>query len=781
MADETVGILRVVLTANTAEFGQALAGAESKLVSLEGTARATTATMAGLSRVWQGLIAVVSVRAFVGAASDVLDLTSKLSDLSAKTGITAEALQRMAFVTSQSGVSLEQIATGATRLGRALVEGNSSTVKAVETLGLRLQDLIAMGPEKAFLAIGEAIAKVPNPMERAALATEIFGRAGEQYLPAFTSDMSKLADQAQRSGAILSNDLVAAGDRAGDAFTRLKAAGTAIIGQLFLPLVPAMEVVANWLASNLPLAINTARNAFDGLIRKGLEVQVWLYDLAVSVSTSIRDVPVLGRVWGVAAGDLDTLRGMAQHAKDALNSFNAQGMRPASEATSAAVPQLTRFSDAADKVAASSRRAAQAVGEIKPPVEAFTGLVSRSLAQTGELTRQLEAWARTNSAVLAPSIQQVSAALEEQEPLIAEQILIWSEFPGTVEQSTTQSGNSIVGFFQRVFGGSQELGDNITRIFSAAFTGGGGALGAVKAFATQTLSALFGMIPGVGQWLQAFAGPIVAMLGNLGKKIGDFFRNLFGGPSRDELAGRELVGQFEDEIIAGSEMAQNESERWRQVVVAITEAYAKVGRSAEEAAADAEKLWASSRQGAEASRQVIDEITQKMEEQAEAYGEAGEVSGEAAEEASETAQKAVEKAGQVSEAVIEQIRQALGRLPTDIEINVRGRYRAPEIPGEEAAATVARMADPASSLSSRFMNGVTSSLSGLTSSTTNNASYSVAILNTGGGGSGMDAQRIANEVFRQWPAAFAIDRHGMYRAVELAVADYVRTYGTGRG
>lgn len=80
------------------------------------------------------------------------------------------------------------------------------------------------------------------------------------------------------------------------------------------------------------------------------------------------------------------------------------------------------------------------------------------------------------------------------------------------------------GFFSQLAGGAKQAASSITSTFQAAFIGGGGAMGAVKAFATQGLSKLLGMIPGVGPFVSGFAGPIVSMFGKLG--------NLFGGQAK---------------------------------------------------------------------------------------------------------------------------------------------------------------------------------------------------------------------------------------------------------
>lgn len=684
--------------------------APAHLVALQRATAGAVQQTSLLTRGTQLLVGLFSARAILGAANQVLDFTGKLSDLEGKTGVTAEALQRLNFVTSQSGVGLEQIANAAVQLGRRLVNGDASAVQAVQRLGLSLSDLIAQGPEQAFYAIGQAVASVPNPMERAALATDLFGRTGADLLPAFTANMRSVADEAQRSGAILSNDLVRSGEAAGDALTRLKTIGLSLVGQLLIPMLPAVEAVANWLGTALPAALGAARSGFDSLIRAGLQFRAWIYDVSASVAQTVRDVPIMGRVFGQSAADVAGLKVEAQLARDALAAFNVQGVQPATQGVQQAAPLTRNYAEALEHTERAAGRAARALPEVARPLQQQTTLVSRAISETANLTRQLEAWARTNAAVLAPSIQQVNAALDDQVPLINQAELIWSEFPGTVQQSTTQSGNGISGFFQRIFGDSQTLGQNISSIFQAAFTGGGGALGAVQAFATQALSSLFAMIPGVGQWISAFAGPIVAMLTRVGGRIADFFRTLFGGPSRDELNGRNLVNEFENNVIGllnAQQQAEAGGERWRQVVIGIRDAYLANGLSAEQAEADVARLWASSREGAEASRRVIDEINARLHRVGDTATDVTDDTGDTASSVSDAVQETADEATRA----IEKIARALDRLPDVIDIEIRPRYGEPggePVPGATTPLSALLPGSPALTTSIRTRDAVRS-------------------------------------------------------------------------
>ena len=153
----------------------------------------------------------------------------------------------------------------------------------------------------------------------------------------------------------------------------------------------------------------------------------------------------------------------------------------------------------------------------------------------------------------------------------------------------------------------------LTGTFMEAFTGGGGALGAVKAFATGAAEKLLGMIPLVGPFLSKFAGPLIAGIG----KIGSAIKNLFGGPDKDEIAGRDVVDKFSKNLssmLTESQRIEAGNEQWKQTVIAIRDAYIAQGLTVEQALKDSERLWASSRQSSEESKRVVEEITRRMGE-----------------------------------------------------------------------------------------------------------------------------------------------------------------------
>lgn len=330
-----------------------------------------------LEQVKQAMGAAFSVHMVKQAFTAFTEFTGKLTDLSAKTGIGTSALQALNLVTMQAGLEMEQVAAGVSRMGRNLVEGNSSAVAGVKALGLSTSDLLRMSPDQAFATIGEKIAGIKNPAEQSAAAVAIFGKNGADYLPAFTTNMRAALDEAQRSGPILGDSMVKAGDEAGDALDRLKLAGITLLGNMFGPLAPAIQAVADGMGTALPAALNVARGLFDGLILVGMQVVLKIREMALSIMELTREVPILGDKIGYSDDRLRAMRASVQEARDTITGFTTQAVKPAQG-------DLERAAGKSDELSGAFGRNKESADKNKAAIQALTREI------TGEgLTQQV--------------------------------------------------------------------------------------------------------------------------------------------------------------------------------------------------------------------------------------------------------------------------------------------------------------------------------------------------------------------------------------------------------
>ncbi len=93
------------------------------------------------------------------------------------------------------------------------------------------------------------------------------------------------------------------------------------------------------------------------------------------------------------------------------------------------------------------------------------------------------------------------------------------------------------------------------------------------------------------------------VVAQIGPQIAGVFRSLFGGPSAAELAGREIVSNFEANVqsmLSDTQRLEAGNESWRRTVVVVRDAYMAMGRTEAEALAAVDALWRSSKGGADA-------------------------------------------------------------------------------------------------------------------------------------------------------------------------------------
>ena len=184
---------------------------------------------------------------------------------------------------------------------------------------------------------------------------------------------------------------------------------------------------------------------------------------------------------------------------------------------------------------------------------------------------------------------------------------------------------------------TQTIGQTFSSVFEArpktiseAFKGGGGVSGALNAFGTDLGASLFGpkgAFAGIaktatkglsdvfGQTIGTALGAAFPVIGSLIgpglQLLWGGIKKLFGGPSKEELAGRDLVSQFEQQVssmLTNNQRLEAGGQAWKGTVIAVRDAYIANGLSAEQAEKDVAAMWASSKGGADDAREAIARI-----------------------------------------------------------------------------------------------------------------------------------------------------------------------------
>lgn len=393
MAEREVTIVIKGKNLTQAEFDKA----RKDLAGVDDQAKKTSAGMGSLGNAFQALGAVVSIGAVTAAIRSYADFTGQLSDMSAKTGIGVEALQRLKYAAELNGGSLDQVSKAVTKLGANLAGGDASAAGALKALGLSFTSVRAMAPDKAFTTIADAIAKVPDPMAQSKLAMDLFGKAGAEMLPMMKGNLSETAAAADRLGIVLSDDAVRAGDAFGDTMTSLGAVGQSLIAQVLTPMIPTLTTIAQWLGEKLPGAVKFIVDALSiGLGRAFLEADLLFNQFLLGVAEGVNSIPLLGKAIGFSSQTITGLRGNVDQANNTLAAFTAQTVAGTASNKKAATTMgaLNLNYDANEKsvakAAAATLKAHKSLAEWNQEVDKQNATMLRGMATIGDFTKEIE-------------------------------------------------------------------------------------------------------------------------------------------------------------------------------------------------------------------------------------------------------------------------------------------------------------------------------------------------------------------------------------------------------
>lgn len=189
----------------------------------------------------------------VGAAVAFSEVGDAVGKMAARTGLSTEAISAFGYVASQSGTDIGTLENGVRTMQKTLdaaSQGSMAASKAFHRLGIDIGALRQMSPEQQFLTLADALGRVQDPAERAALSMQVFGRAGSALLPMFSAGAAgirTLMQQAEQLGIVMSagtaDSAAQLNDAIGQLTTSLKAVSLAV-GASVAPLFSSLASIA---------------------------------------------------------------------------------------------------------------------------------------------------------------------------------------------------------------------------------------------------------------------------------------------------------------------------------------------------------------------------------------------------------------------------------------------------------------------------------------------------------------------------------------------------------
>lgn len=186
--------------------------------------------------------------AFAFALKSAADFGDEMHDMAMKTGLTTEALSGLKLAAETNGSNIDALAGGIEKMSKNMelaISGSKQQQRAFEALGITTKDLKdAHGDvQQIMLKVADAFSTAQDGAGKTAIAMQLMGRSGAELIPTLnegSAGLAKWADEAERTGRVISTEAAAAADKFHDDLTVLQESVTGLAGSVGNDLIPPL-------------------------------------------------------------------------------------------------------------------------------------------------------------------------------------------------------------------------------------------------------------------------------------------------------------------------------------------------------------------------------------------------------------------------------------------------------------------------------------------------------------------------------------------------------------
>lgn len=236
-----IGALRVTLGLDSAQFQQGLTKAQAGM--------ARFASMARTGALAVGAAMVTGAGVMAGAMKGIIDDADQMSKLAQSIGIPIEELSKLRYAADLAGVDLDSLGKAIKRLSAGMLDstesGTGPAARSFAMLGVSVRDAAGnMRPATAVMEdLAGKFARMPNGVEKTALAMRIFGKSGADMIPLLNSGatgLREMYEEAEELGLVLDEQTGRAAEDFNDNLTRMGRIKDGIVTKITAAMLPAM-------------------------------------------------------------------------------------------------------------------------------------------------------------------------------------------------------------------------------------------------------------------------------------------------------------------------------------------------------------------------------------------------------------------------------------------------------------------------------------------------------------------------------------------------------------
>jgi hypothetical protein len=344
-----------------------------------------------------GMVAWDTVQALRDMTRAAVDSVGALGEQAQQLGVTTDALQEYRYAASQTGIEQAEMDQALSQLTRRLgdaAQGAKAPTEALERLGITLDQIKGRSAGDVIPLIAEGMKRLPDDAQRAAVAVDLFGKAGQKLMPLLSegaAGIKALTDAAREMGLVLTPEEIANADKYGDMMAALDkkvdaqlaaklAKNAEALYQFELAMADAKVALAEFLpklwtekdTQQFKAIIEWFRQVDDTTKAWGATISNTSNAISSSVSNMVSAIKrtlggALNAVWDQVLGKIETVRRAFYNLYDAvvghsyipdmvdgiaahMARLDAVMVNPASKATKATAKEFQELRDLLDRL-----------------------------------------------------------------------------------------------------------------------------------------------------------------------------------------------------------------------------------------------------------------------------------------------------------------------------------------------------------------------------------------------------------------------------------------------
>lgn len=273
--------LSTILDADTAKFDAGFKRAGKLAGNFGGlVAKATKAAAVGIGAAATALGALTVRQALA------IDQTAKLAR---SLGVGLREFQAIALVADEAGIAQEGLGKAIQTSQKAIFEaanGMATYKRSFDQLGISLDDLNGLSPDKQFNMIAEALGKVDDATARTSIALSIFGRNGRDLinvLDDYNGRLQEAKDFNDKFGLSINEIDSTKIEEANDTFARVGRAVSGLGNVLAVEFAPIITAISNAFIDG-----GLDAETFGNLVRRSMEIAAFGIDVVRKAFIAVR-------------------------------------------------------------------------------------------------------------------------------------------------------------------------------------------------------------------------------------------------------------------------------------------------------------------------------------------------------------------------------------------------------------------------------------------------------------------------------------------------------------